>query len=549
MTSKIVSSLVKCFLDDSPCQFPALSEGSFLLGERYSFQLAYMPERDAPDVEELYLRVSGPLAEAISASRVMNVPVILPVTDEHDGDYLRTSPGLYPDLLLPVREGDAIPAVRGQCAALWFDVETSDAALCGEHTMRLSLTNESGEERVSESVRLRLIPAELPKQTLKYTQWFHADCLANYYHVPAFSEEHWRIMENFVRKAVSGGVTMILTPVLTPPLDTKVGGERLTVQLVDVERKNGAYSFQTGKLERFIQMCVKAGIQDFEISHFFTQWGAACAPKVMGVEDGVEKRFFGWETPSGDPEYIRFLHALIPRVLKVFSSFGLHDRVYFHISDEPREKHLPAYAAASRAIKPLLEGRPVMDAVSEYAFLESELVEMAIPSTSRIQPFLDAHVENLWTYYCCTGRKGVSNRFVAMPSLRNRVLGLQMYLYDIRGFLHWGYNFYNNRLSRTAVNPFLTTDGDCMTEAGDQFSVYPAQDGTALESIRFAVFRQALQDMRACALLETLEGRDAVQKIITKAQPVTFSQYPRRDEWLISTREQINREIEKRLAR
>ena len=36
---------------------------------------------------------------------------------------------------------------------------------------------------------------------------------------------------------------MLLTPVFTPPLDTTVNGERLTVQLVDVRRDAGVYSF------------------------------------------------------------------------------------------------------------------------------------------------------------------------------------------------------------------------------------------------------------------------------------------------------------------
>ena len=53
-----------------------------------------------------------------------------------------------------------------------------------------------------------------------YTEWFHSDCLADYYHVDVFSEEYWRIVENFLRKAKERGVNMILTPILTLPLET-----------------------------------------------------------------------------------------------------------------------------------------------------------------------------------------------------------------------------------------------------------------------------------------------------------------------------------------
>jgi hypothetical protein len=74
---------------------------------------------------------------------------------------------------------------------------------------------------------------------LKYTCWFHGDCLANYYHDEVFSEEHWTAMENLIRMAADYGQTMILTPMFTPPLDTAIHYERPTVQLVDVTLTNG----------------------------------------------------------------------------------------------------------------------------------------------------------------------------------------------------------------------------------------------------------------------------------------------------------------------
>ena len=39
-----------------------------------------------------------------------------------------------------------------------------------------------------------------------------------------WSEDFWRICENYVRAMVRRGINMLLTPVHTPPLDTAVGG-------------------------------------------------------------------------------------------------------------------------------------------------------------------------------------------------------------------------------------------------------------------------------------------------------------------------------------
>ena len=54
---------------------------------------------------------------------------------------------------------------------------------------------------------------------------------------------------------------MILTPVFTPPLDTAVGGERRTVQLVDVKVEKEGYSFGFEKFERWVSICKKCGYQ------------------------------------------------------------------------------------------------------------------------------------------------------------------------------------------------------------------------------------------------------------------------------------------------
>ena len=96
------------------------------------------------------------------------------------------------------------------------------------------------------------------RRSFLHTEWFHSDCLADYYHVKPFSEEHWKILENFIRLYAARGINTILTPVFTPPLDTAVGGERTTVQLLDIRKDGDTYSFdffETGALDRNLPLC------------------------------------------------------------------------------------------------------------------------------------------------------------------------------------------------------------------------------------------------------------------------------------------------------
>ena len=129
-----------------------------------------------------------------------------------------------------------------------------------------------------------------------------------------------------------------------------------------------------------------------------------------------------------------------------------------------------------------------------------------------------------------------------MPSRRCRILGFLFYKYDVQGFLQWGLNFWYSQLSDHPIDPFCPSDADGAFPAGDAYVLYPGEDGSALVSLRFKVFRDALQDMRALQLLETYIGRDAVLRLLG-AEQWTMQQYPRNDAEIMDLREIINRAI------
>ena len=193
----------------------------------------------------------------------------------------------------------------------------------------------------------------------------------------------------------------------------------------------------------------------------------------------------------------------------------------------------------------LLSGCHIMDALSNLNFYRQGLVSTPIPANDAIAPFLEAGIKGLWTYYCCAQTRKVSNMFIALPSWRNRILGVQLFQYEIAGFLQWGYNFYNSHLSDQPINPYLTTDADGWVPAGDPFQVYPGSDGMPEESIRMAVTSQALQDLRALEMLSQRAGREAVLHLINEGleKPITFSEYPRGAEYLLHLRQRVNEEI------
>lgn len=538
----------KCFADSDIGTFATLTHLSALKNERVSFQLLYTD--DTNDATLPYrstnygLQIEGVPQEVVSVRRVDCVPVTIACLAEGaDDNYLRTSPGLYPDLLSPLQYG-GVSVMRHQLQSVWIELDLNERLPAGEHTVTVKLTS-NGETQAQNTLTITVINALLPPQEMIFTQWFHADCLANYYNVPVWGEEHWRIVESFAATAVKNGINMLLTPVHTPPLDTAVGGERTTTQLVDVALDDGEYSFNFDKLDRWIEMCNRVGIRYFEIAHLFTQWGAGHAPKIMATVNGEYQRIFGWETDAASEEYVRYLRAFLSAFLSHMKARGDDKRCYFHISDEPSKSQQESYRAAKASVADLLLGYPIMDALSNFEYYQNGLVEMPIPCTSHIEPFIEAGVPDLWTYYCCVQGIDVSNRFIAMPLWRTRSIGLQLYKYNIVGFLHWGYNFYNNMHSRDAINPYLDTCAGYAFPAGDASSVYPAQDGSALASVRILSFYEALQDVRALRLAEALCGRERVIEEIEHifGEEIRFDRCAKSAKPLLEIREKINEMI------
>lgn len=553
LLTKITSSLENCFVDSNIADFNSLAELSALKNERFSFQFLCTLDKSDNAIRRLYnLSVDGSLAEYVSVREVRSLPVSIPLVSPADCDnYLRTTPGLYPDLLEPLRYNGRVSVMRGCLCALWVEIDLRgvENAPVGDQALNFKLSY-NGEVAANEEIHIDIIDAKLPEQELKLTQWFYTDCLANYYGVEVWSEDHWRIIENFAKTAKSNGINMLLTPILTPSLDTAVGGERLTTQLTKIivdDDEN--YVFDFTLLDRWIDMCNRVGIKYLEISHFFTQWGAKHAPKVMAYVGGEYKKIFGWETEATAPEYVKFLRSLIVALLDHLKRRGDDKRCYFHISDEPTKDHLESYSAAKNSVSDLLEGYTVMDALSNYEFYVQGIVDTPIPCNDHIAPFIEGKVEGLWTYYCSSQWKDVSNRFLAMPSWRNRSIGMQMYKYDIVGFLNWGYNFYNNFLSVDAINPYLDTCGDGWVPAGDTFSVYPGSGGEALESLRIVVFYDAVQDIMAMKLAESLCGKDKVVEAIENAfgGEITFSKCARSACQMLAVREAVNKLIKENI--
>ncbi len=501
---------------------------------RHNFQLAFCSlER----FRKCKVRIEGTLADRVQMRIVEDVAVKYTYVFDVNGDddfVLSQEAGLFPDILRSYETFD-LSLFPKQWNSVWLTVTGEDTPLpAGTHTLTFIVQNEDGELGRA-TYTLTVINKTLPKLDIFNTNWLHYDCLAEWYDLEVFSDSYYPLLNAYIRNMVSHGVNTLLTPLFTPPLDTEVGSERLTVQLVDIQKQGSIYAFNFEKLGKFIDNAFALGIEKLEFSHLFTQWGGLYCPKIVAqTENGLEK-IFGWETPSESAEYVAFLQAFLPALVEYIDKKGIRDKCYFHLTDEPQEKDLEKYASLRKLVKGLIGDLPVIDALSEFRF--AELVDIPVVDISCVKNFV-GRCDRFGAYYFCGTSKNASNRFIVHPALRTRMLGYQAYLHGFKGFLHWGFNFWKTEHSVKNIDPYQVNDAGGAFPAGDSFTVYPDDNGP-LDSIRNEIVSDGWTDYRELLLAQSYVGREVVLAVLQKYGVKTVNEYVLEEENYLAMRAEI----------
>ena len=554
LNCRILSSLEKIFPDHvfgpDPAGTPPLFEGA--RGETIAFQAAFQ----SPESEGIYLTLQAETGlPEVRFREVGYVPCELPGA-KNDPCMLRSDPGLYPDPLIPLNGPLRLPT--GIWKSVWVSVPLPEDLRAGTYRLKIIVSRfqylDSPHETRNDfrreiTVRIRVHAVTLPKQKLILTNWFYADCLSEYYRVRIWSEKFWQILEKYLRDYTAHGRNMLLTPLWTVPLDTRIGGERPTAQLLEIEYENGRYRFDFSRLKRWLDLARKCGVEYFEMSHFFTQWGAGFTPKIVVRIHGRPVRKFGWHVSADSPEYQDFLRQLMPELIRFLRREKLSGRCYFHFSDEPPERLLENYRRASACLHKYVgnEEFPVIDALSSVKFFREGLVKYPVPVFSRLDDFAGEKLPQRWCYFAGAGLNYPARSYGA-PLFRYRILGVLLYLYRMDGFLHWGHNFWFTQYSRrTDLDPWKeTTAGGCFT-GGHMFNVYPGKDGVPVDSLHYESFMEAMQDLRLLQELESRIGRKAVVKLIHAGldYEIRMGRFPHSAEYLEKLHAAILRKLDR----
>ena len=166
MQFKLISSLEKCFLDEKIEDKVEYTKGSCLKNECFQFQVAFTKEGGVqPSGDNSFAKVElvSPIAEHITLRRVEPIAVKRAAYNfRYDENYLRRESGLYPDLLIPLFEGNKI-AHNEHLQSMWVEFDPKGDVEAGVYPITLKFTaNETGDYFGEVTFTLEVIDAKLP---------------------------------------------------------------------------------------------------------------------------------------------------------------------------------------------------------------------------------------------------------------------------------------------------------------------------------------------------------------------------------------------------
>ena len=513
------SSLKRVFLTSRPGTSSEMTIAA-PRGGQVSFQACLRNERAS--WMNTTCTVSGPQGVEAQVRRVDFVPVRFLTrytgVSELEGVKEGFLPGLVPDILYPSQTADV---GNYQTAPFWVTVRVPVDAKPGKH--RLTVTFESKEEptRVEMPVTLDVSSFVVrPRRDFRVTHWWNADLFYTYYKTGMFEDEKlWDIMRNYVQNMVDHGNDTLYVPIFFFRREIY---QRPPQLLIVNEPSPGKYEFDFKNVSRFLKLARECGATHFEWSHLWIYWGARNPMVIYKWVDGKAVPLWPVDTDGHGEVYHNFLRQFLPAFHDFLVKEKALDQSFFHLSDEPGEgEHLENYRKARAFLREAAPWMKVMDALSNIEYGRQKLSDIPIPDVASASAYVKEGIPH-WVYFCCGPVGPYLNRFMDTPLAKIRMSGWLFYKLEAQGFLHWGYNYWHVMESEAMIDPF-TNPG---WPPGDFFVVYPGLDGKPMDSIRWEVFAESLQDY---AMLQTA-GIKPDDPMLAGIK--SYGDFPKTEKWI-----------------
>ncbi|MBQ4607028.1 MAG: DUF4091 domain-containing protein [Clostridia bacterium] len=403
--------------------------------------------------------------------------------------------------------------------SVWVELQIPEDTVPGEYTCHVSLYAGSmftAETRLTEAaVQITVADCLLPvpaEHRFHLDLWQHLSNIARKHETPLWSDEHFAVLENYVRSLGELGQKAVTLVVSQVPWagqgchdEYRMAANLYEYSIIPVTKTAEGFTYDYVPMQRYIDLCAKYGI-DREISIFGLAniWaGEGFGALAEDYPDKIKIRYldkadgcYKYMTTAAEiDDYIRSLE-------QYFLTTGQIDRVRL-VADEPGDivayrksiEHLHAVAPAFRCKAALNHasfigefGKEVDDYVPSLGTLAQEY--------DIIREYQGSLTGKRFLWYVCCGPE-YPNTFLRSRLTESYFIGILTSYVQLDGFLRWNYTVWNDdpRADIRYGNWY----------AGDTNFVYPAANGAPLLTLRYKALKRGIQFYE---LLERLREKD-----------------------------------------
>jgi hypothetical protein len=428
-------------------------------------------------------------------------------------DYIYYNDGIsYPD---PLLNSTSIDVNENETQGIWITVYIPKEAAAGEYTGKASVHTSVGDFEAA--INLKVYPVQIPNTnqgefTMEYWSfftgaWYHgyeeATFVKNYYGYEKYSEEWWVLIDRAAENMREHRINVLLVRAQDLLLDAGT--------TIDAE---GKYKFEWSLFDKYIQRFIDKGVVKKLVGFQLLEQFSVDHVHVIKYDDGNMKIIN--ESP-GSESAENWLDQYLPALRAHLEEKGWLDIWMQHIADEPNRNPDNWIAAREKVRKymPDVKCSEALDVTRLNEHLTGH-IDLWVPRAEQFDEnvdFFDARKEagdDVWVYTCCEpSQEYFLNKFIDRPYWHSRILSWGCYKYGLNGFLHWGYNFWDENDSNFGLNSSAAFKGD-------GFIVYPdPQHKNLKNSVRLIATRDGVEDFELFKILER-KNPNLANKIVNK---------------------------------
>lgn len=476
-----VDSAVQIRREDAP-QSERDDRRIVLDASRNGFASGQFAVRSDRPLSALSVRVSslkGPGKAEIPASAVQVRFVGYVEIGEVKGAGGHPSFGPMPD---PLLEGDRLDVEANQTQPVWLTFNVARDVPPGKYRGKATILAD-GKKRAVVPLELNVDAFVLPDPedyAFYLDFWQHPTQVAVQLGLERWSEDHWRILEVYLRELARAGQKVITTTIIEEPWggQTHVHYDSLVVWKGDGREFTWDYT----RFDRYVQLCMKVGIRRAISAYSLVLGPGGRRDCVVAYQDGKtgERNLLTMEV--GDETYRSVWTAFLLDFKKHLAAKGWLEITQIAFDEKPAdimETAMGLVRQVAPELKIELAGNyhaEIDQGIHDYCvFYPGTRPEIARARRARGQ---------VTTFYTCCG-PAFPNTFSFSPLTEPRLLPWHAAAIGSDGYLRWAWNSWPK-------DPMTSPDFGSWP-SGDTFVVYPGKWGP-LSTLRWEAFKAGVQD-------------------------------------------------------